>query len=271
MARPQTEFVFAQNIPWTDRHRIPGRPSVLWKILSEDSETGELTAIVRLPAKFSLSVASPYFEELYVLAGELSLDGRRMGRDGYAAIDRGRHTMWSSDHGADVLLWLDNDPLRHASDLVTQDVMALPWRGPMVPIAGAPPDLRRKVLRVDPNSGQYRNFLLCGMPFRYPEGWQERDLTHPCVEECFILSGDITGPQGVMTRGAYFWRPAQVPHGPFGSRDGYFAIFRFVKGYHVNVWGERYFPYRFDTPYAPILPPAQQAYRGQPPDGGARY
>jgi hypothetical protein len=244
---------------------------VLWKILSEDSETGEMTAIIRLPPGFAISVASPYYEELYVLAGSLELDGHPLHRDHYASIDRGRRTAWSSPQGADLLLWLDNDPLKQPSDLVIHDVMDLPWSGPMVPVEGAPPDPRRKVLRRDPNSGQYRNFLLYGPPFRYPKDWRERDLTHPCVEEMFILAGEITGPQGVMTRGAYFWRPPEIPHGPFGTRDGYFAIFRFVRGYHINVWGEHYFPFRFDTPYAPVLPPAQQAYGGQAYAGGDRY
>ena len=33
-----------------------------------------------------------------------------------------------------------------------------------------------------------------------------------------MLSGAITGPQGRIGQGGYFWRPAEVPHGPFCSR-----------------------------------------------------
>ena len=271
MTRPQTEFLFAQNVPWGSAAPLPDRPGVSAKTLSEDDASGERTVIVRLPANYTATVASPFFEEMYVLSGALTLDGAPVKRDGYASIDRGRRTAWGSTDGADVLLWLDNDPLKQPSDLVIHDVLTLPWRGPMIPVEGAAPDLRRKVLRVDPHTGQYRNFLLVGLPLRYPHDWKERDLTHPCVEETFVLAGEITGPQGRIGKGGYFWRPAEVPHGPFCSREGSLAIFRFVKGHHINVWGDEYFPTSYDQPYKPILPPHQQQYGRSAYEGPLAY
>ena len=75
-----------------------------------------------------------------------------------------------------------------------------------------------------------------------------------------MLSGDTIGPHGRMTAGAYFWRPAGIPHGPFGSRDGGCLLIRFREGRHVNDWGADPVPYSFDFPYSPQLPPDLEPY-----------
>jgi hypothetical protein len=110
-----------------------------------------------------------------------------------------------------------------------------------------------KVMRIDKVRSD-KTVVLNASAHSHPPHWKQRQLHHPCVEEFFIVSGEITGPQGIMTAGAYFWRPAGIAHGPFGSRTGYLAICRFVGGRHVNVWHDDYLPYSYDRPHQPVLP-----------------
>lgn len=77
---------------------------------------------------------------------------------------------------------------------------------------------------------------------------------HPVVEEAFLLGGTLTGPQGTMHPGAYFWRPPGISHGPFGARWGAVSLIRFVGGHHVNVWTDSDAPFDFKVPYQPVLP-----------------
>ena len=130
---------------------------------------------------------------------------------------------------------------------------------------------RRKVLRWDREHDQKSTFIYATPPHIFPENWACPTLTHPCVEEAFVLAGDTIGPHGRMTAGAYFWRPAGIPHGPFGSRDGGCVLIRFKDGPHVNVWGEDDVPYHFDFPYAPVVPPSLEPFAEAPYEGPLRY
>ena len=42
--------------------------------------------------------------------------------------------------------------------------------------------------------------------------------SHPVVQECFILNGEIEGNCGTMVKGSYFWRPRDILHGPYGTK-----------------------------------------------------
>lgn len=88
------------------------------------------------------------------------------------------------------------------------------------------------------------------------------------VEESYIIAGSLTGPQGTIYPGAYFWRPPGIAHGPFGARWGAVSLIRFVGGRHVNQWTKEEAPFSFDAAYQPILPPDLQHLaqaRWQPP------
>ena len=51
-------------------------------------------------------------------------------------------------------------------------------------------------------------------------------LSHLDGARDLALAGDIHMPNGVMYEGAYFWRPADVPHGAIsgGRRSGHALI-----------------------------------------------
>jgi Domain of unknown function (DUF4437) len=282
MARPLIEFLFAQHLPWTPG--LPGgaRDDVDAKILSRDSQSGELTALVRYPAGWSRPEpeALAAEEEIYVLDGCITINGHVYGRDSYACLPKHyRRASAESAQGCVALTFFDAAPEESKPGAMHDpkaplieglDVYAMRWDA-----KPADPSLewmgnRRKVLRMDPVYNQKATFIISTPPHIYPEHWACPTLTHPCVEESFMLAGDMTGPHGRMTAGAYFWRPAEIAHGPFGTRDGGMSLIRFRHGPHVNVWGETQVPYSYDTSYKPVLPPELKKYAAVY-EGAARY
>jgi hypothetical protein len=254
MARDHVEFAYAQHLDWRSAAFDAMRGSLSHKMLSHDPDTGAASLIVRFPPGYQRVIRSTFEEEIYVLDGEVEIDGTSLRRDGYAALGRGRQAVWSSPNGAAAMLWLDVSSETEPESLLTRDVLATPW-DPDSP----PPRLeymmpRSKTLKCDCNTGAPRTFLLCTMPQNYPPNWEIPEETHPCAEELFMLGGDISGPRGVMRQGAYFWRPKETLHGPFASREGGLAIIRFRDGPHVNNWQADPVPFRYDCPYDPILP-----------------
>jgi hypothetical protein len=272
MARPWIEFIFAQHLPWTPG--LPGvaRGDVSAKILSRDAERGDLTAVVRYPAGWARAKpeALNAEEEFYVLDGAIEIGGRTYGPDTYACLPKGHvRPRAASPGGCVALTFLDFAP--EAPEFVEFiDVLSMRWDS-----KASDPTLewmgnRRKVLRWDRVHDQKATFVFSTPPHTYPEKWLCPTLTHPCVEESFKLAGEMTGPHGRMMAGAYFWRPANIPHGPFGTHDGAMSIIRFKHGKHVNVWDPTPIPYRYDFPYKPAVPPELAAY-AKPYDGAARY
>lgn len=82
MARPHIEFIHARCLPWQP---APFRPGATMKLLSEDTGTGALSAIVRYPPGWSAPAgALGVDEEFLVLDGELIHGDTRYGPDCYA-------------------------------------------------------------------------------------------------------------------------------------------------------------------------------------------
>ncbi len=266
MARPWIEFLFAQKLPWEKGLYGNARDDVDSKVLSIDEAAGDSSTLIRYPAGWERAEpeALSTEEELYVLEGSLEINGRTYKRDCYACFPAGyvRRSARSAN-GCVALTFFDGEP-RTSDDLSNTydpedliefiDTFDMKWDS-----TTADPTLewmgnRRKVLKWDREHDQKQTFLFTTPPHIYPENWACPTLTHPCVEESFMISGEITGPYGKMTRGAYFWRPEEKPHGPFGTRGGGFSLIRFKYGKHVNVWGKDDVPYNFDFPYKPELP-----------------
>lgn len=277
MARPWIEFIFAQNLPWE-----PGVPGASWnglasKNLSRDETTGACSVLVRYPAGWRVALgAVAAEEEIYLLDGSLRANGAALKRDSYLTIPAGHaRAIEAGPDGAVTLSFFDRAPIEAPiaaeTPLEPLDTLAMKWDD-----SGVPPDLqymgiKRKVLRRNLETGQQRTFLLTTAPHNYPKNWACPTLTHPCVEEMFQLAGDMSGPHGRMTAGAYFYRPPDVAHGPFGSRDGSLALIRFLDGKHVNIWGDHDFAFDYDKPYTPAVPPSLKKYALGPYRGPDRY
>lgn len=267
MGRPHTEFIHAQDLPWKIGE-LPGALAALeTRMLSIDAERGDCSVMIKYPAGWRrngpehLSAA----HEFYVLDGSIDISGIRYGRDSYAYLPAGTtHRAWGSDSGAVVLTFFDARPnliSGEGAPKVDPDAPAVPkldlhemaWS-----TAGIDPDvmflrLAKKVLRHNARTGDATFVLECG-GHTHPKDWRERQLAHPCVEEMFLLSGDIVGERGVMVGGAYFWRPPGLWHGPFGSRGGNHCLIRFLGGHHVNHWSKEALQFTFDPPHNPVLP-----------------
>lgn len=275
--RPHIEFVQAQCLPW--RRIGPGlaRPDVEYKMLSRDPVSGACSILMRYPAGWSREGPEHIVadEEFYILEGALQMDDQLYRADSYAFLPAG----WTRNHmetrsGCVVLAFYNREPhlvgtrgdgsaeqspraIRHI------DAAAMPWdmtlNDPKLKHLG----ISRKNLRTDPETHE-RTFLSLVLPHATPEGGQGPQEMHPVVEEAYMIAGALTGPQGTMYPGAYFWRPPGIPHGPFGARWGAVGLFRFVGGRHVNQWTSTQAPFSFDTPYQPVLPDEWKHLAGVP-------
>ena len=269
MARPHIEFTFSQALAWRKGVSLAGRADAQHKLLSGDDESGELTCLMRFPAGWSADVVSRFEEEVYVLDGALLIGGAALTRDGYFRVPPDVEHRWTATTEVVVLLFLNAPSDADTRELVVIDTPAMNWDR-----SGIPPELdymglARKALFTDWDTGRYRTWLLANAPQIAPRGACLAVETHSCVEELFMLSGDIIGPQGAMTPGAYFWRPRDTLHGPFGSRNGGLAIFRWRHGVQDTTFHEQARAFDFEVPYRPDLPPGMLI--PAPPDTGARY
>ena len=270
MARPHIEFIFSQALDWRGGAPLAGRSDGQYKLLSRDEELGELTCLVRLPAGWSADIASPFEEEVYVVEGALSIDGAALARDGYFRVPPDIEHRWATATDAVALLFLNAPSDADTPELVAIDTLTMDWDR-----SGIPPELdfmglARKALFTDRDTGRYRTWLLASAPQIAPRGACLAVETHSCVEELFMLSGDFVGPQGAMTPGAYFWRPRDTLHGPFGSRNGALALFRWRHGVQDTFFHEQARAFDFEAPYRPDLPPGM-VVPAAPPTLGTRY
>jgi hypothetical protein len=231
MTRPFIEFLQSQALPWSDG-LYGGRHNVTSKILSIDEDTGASSTLVKYPAgwKFPAQHHLAVDEELFVLGGDLRIGDVVYTEKSFAHLPAG-HTRSSaaSVGGATVLTFFSGEPVVHdgpgrstaLDPRLVEHVNAFDgeWTGNFHP--KFPPGAGRKYLRQDPLDGE-ETWVLGTMPLRSGR----RPEKHPVVEEMYLLSGELVGPLGVMQPGAYFWRPPEEWHGPFGSKTGNLFLFR---------------------------------------------
>ena len=229
MARPHIEFIESGDVPSEAVAEGP-LAGTSRRLLSRDDETGAWTGIVAFPAGFS-SDLGPLGRpvELFGLQGEVAVDGKELGAGAYAYVPSGGSRALTAAAGADVLVMVEPETAASADGVEVVDTSTRRWTPPGLD-ADVPPGIVIKLLRVDPDSGDWT--WVAGVA----PGWQEeRAEIHPTVEECLMLRGDILlGTRGTMRAGSYFWRPGMVEHGPMFSRDGGLFFFR-TKGGSMDV------------------------------------
>lgn len=266
MARPWVEFVQAQNLPWRADDLCGTRPGVATKVLSTDADDGASSLLVRYPLGWRLDRADALSadEEFLVLHGALSIGPQTYREMCYAHLPAGyeRGPMVSGS-GAIVLTFLSArpswrprmpfDPARLVENL---DTLTVPYTARFHP--EFPAGAGRKTLYEDPVSHD-QSWLLGTMPLR----WGERAEVHPVVEEMYLLSGESHGDRGVMRPGAYFWRPPQIPHGPFGTLTGNLYFFRTQGGPLSTDYIDAPRPFRWWPDYDPVLPETLAGARGE--------
>lgn len=267
MPRPHIEFLHAQQLPWLPApYAGPAWRGTETKILSRDDLSGACSLLWRLPAGFR---PPPFclqsLLEFFVLDGACRLHGEDYGLDCYTALPGGM-PWWdlTSAQGAVLLAFCARDPRSVSADdgpgeydaqlhVPRIDTHRMPWTSHDIDPSVQFLRLTHKVLRDLPATGE-RTILLSTGAQTHPRDWQEAQLRHDCVEEMYLLGGDIIGERGTMYEGAYFWRPPRQWHGPFGSRRGSLSIIRFAEGRHANEWGQERLPFSLTPSHAPALP-----------------
>lgn len=264
MPRPHIEFLHAQQMPWL----TPPFDGFAWhnvvaKILSRDSASGACSALVRWPAGFSCGVhAFSAAQEFFILEGALSIGAIHYGIDDYAYLPRHYvRASLTSVRGAVALVFFDAEPALvsasidwdHDALLERIDTHRAEWTRHDIDPAVQFLNLAHKVLRHVPASGE-KTLLLQSGAQTHPRDWREAQLKHDCVEEMYLLGGDLIGERGVMYEGAYFWRPPGVWHGPFGSRRGSLSLIRFCEGRHQNIWSDDSREFHLEPGHNPQLP-----------------
>lgn len=271
--RPFIEFLQSQALPWSDGLYGGGRGTVKSKILSIDEASGASSVLIEYPAGWK--VDEPHHldvdEELFVLGGDLTIGATTYTEKCYAHLPAHHaRTSASSKHGAVVMTFFSGEPgVRSgtpASDACDTtrlvefvDGFADEWGANFHP--KFPPGAGRKFLRRDPHDGE-ETWLLGTMPLRSGR----RPERHPVVEEMYLLSGELVSPLGTMQPGAYFWRPPEEWHGPFGSKTGNLFLFRTKGGPLSTEYTEHEVDFTWSPEHKPILPPELQPY-GQPAPG----
>lgn len=269
LARPQIEFIQSQSLPWTPDPRFGLGAGVDVKVLSEDQETGEASLLVRYPAGWTFPAeARGADEEFLVLDGALTVGDLEYGRftyahwpSGYAAGER------RSETGAIVLTFFSGDPRAPAPKAYDPERLVARIDAHQTPYTGNfhpefPPGAGRKVLFTDPTTKE-TSWILGTLPLR----WAERSELHDHVEEMYLLSGESHGDRGVMRPGAYFWRPGEIAHGPFGTLTGNLYFFRTKGGPLVTRYVDPQTPFRWYPPYDPALPDELQKLAREAPAG----
>ncbi len=265
MARPHIEFIQAQAVDWRTLGADSSRPGAAAKPLSYDPDSKAVTQIIRYAPGWRLEQAHHLEsdEEFYVLSGTLKINDILYGEGDYAYLPAGypRNSM-TAPEGADVMTFYEGahkrvagpapDGFYTADNLIERiSTKSVPWGGATDPKVAAP-GVKRLGLRKDAKTGD--STWLLDIDETGMTGEVNRLETHPVVEEVFLLSGEMHMPMGVLKRGAYFWRPPGIPHGPVGTRTGALGLFRCKGGPLTTDWSEESYPVPWDSPYAPQLP-----------------
>lgn len=262
MTRPFIEFVQCQTLPWQRGLYGGARADVEVRMLSIDNETGASSVLVRYPPGWERNQPERLSadEEFLVLRGHLKIGEVTYGPYGYAHLPSGfERESASSSVGALVVAFYSAEPSLSsraigqkdkARSIIKVDGLTDPYTGnfhPTFPVGAG-----RKFLKQDPKNGE-ETWLLGTLPLRSGR----KPERHPVVEELFLVSGSLVGPLGTMYPGAYFWRPPEEWHGPFGTLTGNVELFRTIGGPLKTEYTEYDVEFCWNPEYHPIVPGEQ--------------
>ena len=207
-------------------HGLDGR------VMSADPDKGQITLMVRIPAgwKFTESAEDGALE-VFVLEGDVTGNGKRVGAGGFLAVPLGCGPLaLSSEGGAYAYVWYDPQSVTgyyYDSQPFITKVWQEDW------ILTEMPEVRHGIMHKslrwpDPCEG-----LLHGGPGGmlrfimltpgFPEARQETH--HDCWEGIIFLSGDFMMPErGIHGPGSYLGNPAELKHGGLMTQAGTLMI-----------------------------------------------
>ena len=257
--RDHVEFIQSQNVMWEDAADFGFGAGVRVKQLSHDKDSDALTCLVSYPQGFAAEEArwQDVPEEIYLLDGQLAIGGDVLGRHGYLYLPAGTpRRPVASPEGALALVFR-HEPSQPRKDdpQIMIDTPKMGWDMSINDPNLTHLQMGRKVLRMGPG-GSGRTWLLAGFPQSTGAVLEVGLERHPHAEEMFLIHGEMGCGYGVMTTGAYFYRPPDIWHGLHTSEFGFFMILRTPGANEVvTEWSKERHKVPTDPPYRPILPP----------------
>lgn len=281
MGRPHIEFIQSQALSWEPSPWQGLYADTEVKVLSQDAGSGATSNLIRYPAGWSRSEPEHLSvdEELYVLGGELTINGVNHGEACFAHLPTGfARASASASDGAVVLTFLSGIPeskagaapdgLYDEARLVTRiDALSEEFSTEFTVLGVQPEDVISDgltaaaflLLREDPHDRE-QTWILAARPF-----WQGGvEEIHPVVEEMYLVTGEMMADTGLMKPGAYFWRPPGKRHGPFGSKTGNTMFFRTKGGPLSTSFPDTGETFSWTPEHRPILPPEMKKFGTEP-------
>jgi hypothetical protein len=251
-SRPFIEFLQSQHLGWTAASNDSDFEE---KTLSEGSD-GTKTRLLRLKAGGLVALNPSFSHEIFVLDGLITNGANQLNRHMYAHLPEGGELKALAT--ALVLVFTDI-PIKNSEQIIMINTIAQPWDRSGLEGEIAHLNYARKNLRFAPD-GSRRTYLLGGMPHGYPSGGAKLER-HPHAEEMFLISGDMPCSRGVMTAGAYFYRPPGIWHGLDATLGGFLVIMR-TPGSNVTIseWSDTIHPVEWEPAYDPALPEGHTSF-----------
>ncbi len=227
--RPHVELIDEKDYVWHGAELIKGEGRASERRLSVDEEDGSSSLRVDFHTDWGRGPGIHHANtEYYILKGEMSIGGKKIGKGGYVQAPKGvpmadisfkegtqlLHYREYGDIGFDPVAGV-NAPRWHGAngEITIIDSEAMKWDEVANP--GPMPGLQIKYLKVDPVTGFYTRLV------HAREGWTDHRLAHhPCYEEAYTIQGRMSYNFGDLSVGTYFFRPARVKHGHFVSLEG---------------------------------------------------
>jgi len=267
--RPHVEFIHTHEMPFETAELVSSRADIGSKLLSLAPGDGALSAVLSYPAgwKGKPNERMTADEEFFVLSGAILIGNVTYGEGCYAHLPAGyAKNITAGPAGAEVLTFFSQHPdpaptaqtfdrsrlvERHSLYEDGWDADYSGVNSPEIAASGS----RKKLLRTDPVSGD-QTWIMGVIP-----SYREKKVeSHPVVQECYIVSGELAGNYGLMTAGSYFWRPPQILHGPYGTKTGAVILSRTIGGKLIVDYYDLVDPFSYSPAHKVRVPEDLQVY-----------
>lgn len=199
-------------------------------LMSRDPRSGARTSVVELPPGWrGRSDGREASFELFLLRGDLALEGSRVGASGYIHLPQGcgGGELLSESGALALAFWNPNIPAFPYPYTRNRTLRA--WEQPWTDSVPGSHGVRHKSLRLPDPTPQPGQEGLDGGPggylrFQYIEPGliaADEHVHHECFEEIILLAGDcFLLNEGQMGLGSVVVHPQEWYHAPFVSRSG---------------------------------------------------
>lgn len=249
--RPHVELIQEGDLVWHPAELTRGDGKARQRNLSYDEENGGASTRVVFDSAWSRPAGYHHGDvEWYVMAGQVRIGDRLLGKGGYFRAPAGLCIpAIQVAAGTDVLIFREfgdwgfsasaknrsrfvarggNTASEEQGALTIVDTNRMEWM-PNAYEGDTQRFLKLKLLYHDPAPPGQNNKGFVTMLAWAPPGWSDnRMVHHPVFEEAYSLDGHLVYNFGTLDAGTYFFRPARVKHGHFvaGEERGWTGFFR---------------------------------------------